>query len=416
MLALLQRVGPGRLRRPARHRRREVRARRRGAWSSRCASGRRALQPPARALQRRARQARCAAQGHLPLAFYPSFAKDDDPTLGLRATACRRRASARRTGRCATASACWWRRTRWKHVRAPGEDDPRRAASRCCEAPRDDGRARYARDGRSGATRRPRSAAAARWSLAWRPPARSGPSTSSATRTRASRRRSPASSGSATTTPSRRCGRCPASTSVRPGLTRSRAEGRLPRARGARGAGWPKLELHGVALRGARRSRCRLAVEVFRATEAKFRAATVRGAPARRRCKGAWTGRDAHRCARARSSSPSRSRRARWWCTCSSRGARLAASRGASSTRRSSRRNTWRTTSPKSRAKMLARIPPLKAEFDRSSATTPRSRRARGPPPLLLRAPPRVGCPLQPVPGVQVGSAAVVQLTGSMPL
>ena len=89
--AAAERVGSDPLRRPARHRRRAVRARRRRSRSSRHWPA----MPALRAAAGPARRAECSAltrAGLLPLDFYPSFARDDDPVSGF-AVGVRRRAS-----------------------------------------------------------------------------------------------------------------------------------------------------------------------------------------------------------------------------------------------------------------------------------------------------------------------------------
>ena len=70
-----------------------------------------------------------AAQGSLPLPFYPSFVVHDDPASGFE-DGCRRRASPTATSSCATAWACWWKPIRGSPIRSAC-GSPAIPSSRC---------------------------------------------------------------------------------------------------------------------------------------------------------------------------------------------------------------------------------------------------------------------------------------------
>ena len=103
-------VRADRARRPAHHRRREVRARHRRPRRAGRAARRPARRDVAGAVAMRS-QTRLTALGHLPLPFYPSFDDDDESGVGVLASARRRRGSRRSYAAARSRSASSSRRT-----------------------------------------------------------------------------------------------------------------------------------------------------------------------------------------------------------------------------------------------------------------------------------------------------------------
>ena len=347
MLRAARRVGPGGLRRPARHRRREVRARRRGA---RRAARRRA---PTGSTPRRARLSRGAAGAPHARSvtcrspFYPSFREDDDPASGFATGEPPPRFSqaycaARNRFGVLVETHSW--RTYAERVRAT-HDLLRRCSSASPPARRGAGRAAAERADAASARRRRRRRSPSR--TARRP--RRAPSTSAATPTSSApsddlgRHVDPLRRDEA-----RRSGRCRCSTRSSRTLTVTAPRGGyvVPAALRALVADKLAPARHRVSS-GSTRPRPASTVEVFRADRGDVRSRPFEGRT-RATLEGAWR-------AGARSDLPAGALfvpiaqpRARL-VAAPARAARrpTRSSPGASSTPSSSRRSTWRPTSPR---------------------------------------------------------------------